>query len=153
LPTKVPAQGEVTVKVQPETSALKVGDTVTVQILVENVLALSGADVELQFDPAVLQAHDADPGREGLQVQPGDFPPPDFQAANTVDNKSGLAHYAVVLLPPNEPVSGSGVIKSITFEAMAEGVSPLTLARTDLVSGEAQLIEVTPVPGQVTVGE
>lgn len=149
--TLVNSQSEAIIKIRPELFAAKVGDTLTIEILVENVVDLFAADIDLQFDPVVLQAQDADHSKEGIQVQPGDFLSPDFQVINEIDNDAGLAHYAVTQLAPGEPASGSGVIMSITFVAIADGSSELTFTQTDLASKDAQLIVATPIPGQVTV--
>lgn len=150
-PTTLNIQEEAILKIQPEISVVKADDTLTLEILVENVSDLMGADVALQFDPAVLQAQDAVSNEDGVQIQPGPFLSPDFQVINTVDNQAGAAQYTLVQLAPSKPAGGSGVLATITFKAIAAGVSQLTFTKTDLASAEAQRIMVTPIPGQVTV--
>jgi hypothetical protein len=150
-PTKVEIQSEAVIKIQPETSVVKVEDTVTIDILVEDVSNLMGVELELQFNPTVLQAQDADPDEEGIQVQPGQFLAPDFQVNNTIDNGTGLVQYIVTQVSPTEPARGNGVITSITFKAIAPGVSELTLTKTNLASPDGERIITTPMSGQVTV--
>jgi hypothetical protein len=141
------------IKIQPETSVVKVGDTIAIDILVEDVSDLMGMDLGLQFNPTVLAGQDADPAKDGIQLRPGSFLSPDFQHSNAIDNNAGLVQYVVVQLSPNEPAKGSGVVASIEFKAVATGVSELTFVKTMLASSEAQEINVTSVPGQVTVEE
>ena len=152
-PTKVEVQSDTVIKIQPETSVVKVGETIAIDILVEDVSDLMGMDLGLQFNPTVLEGQDADSAKDGIQLQPGSFLSPDFQQSNIIDNNAGLVQYVVVQLAPNEPARGSGVVASIEFKAVATGVSELTFTQTMLASSEAQKISVTSVPGQVTVEE
>ncbi len=150
--TPMSFRNDAIIKIHPKVSTLKVGDTFTLEVLVENVPALVGIDIELQFDPTVLQAQDTDLNIEGIQVQPGEFLFPDFQMTNTVDNVAGLVQYTVIQdLASSEPVSGSGVIVLITFLAITDGRSELTFIQTDLASRNAQPIDTTSVRGQVVV--
>ena len=146
-------QGGTVVRIQPETTSLKMGDTISIDILIENVSDLMGVELELKFDPAVLQAQDTDTNEDGVQVQSGAFLSPDFKMRDTVDNNAGVAEYIAVQLAPREPVSGSGLIASITFKAIAPGESELTLTKTTLASPEGERISATAISSRVTVGK
>ena len=148
---QVEIQSKAVIKIQPETSVVKVGDAVAIDILVEDVSDLMGVELELQFNPTVLQAQDADPDEDGIQLQSGQFLAPDFQVKNTIDNSAGLAQYIVTQTAPTEPARGNGIIASISFEAIAPGVSELTLTKTNLASPDGERIITTPIPGQVTI--
>ncbi len=144
------AQTEAILRVQPPTQQLAGGSTAVVEIWIDNIADLTAADMTVQFDPAVLQVQDADPGQEGVQIQPGNFPSPDLVARNVATNTIGLVQYAVVQLPPSQPVSGSGILAKIEFLAGGVGVSQLNLT-AQLANSQAQLIPVTLQPGQIIV--
>ncbi len=55
------------VNLHPATANLVAGDTLSVELWVENVTDLYGADIQLQFDPAAWQVLDADPNLAGVQ--------------------------------------------------------------------------------------
>jgi LysM repeat protein len=146
------AQTEAVIRFEPPSAQVEVGSLQVIELRIENVSNLAGADVQVQFNPTVLQVQDADPGNEGIQIEPGNFPTPDFVAANTVNNTDGLLQYAAVQIPPTQPVSGSGLLARVTFQAVAAGTSDLIFARADLASGEAEPIAVTSQSGQIVVG-
>jgi LysM repeat protein len=145
------AQAEAVIRFEPAAAQVATGTPQVIELRIENVTNLAGADVQVQFNPAVLQVQDADPEREGIQIEPGSFPAPDFVATNAVSNTVGLLQYAVVQIPPTQPVSGSGLVARITFQTIAEGTSDLIFTRADLASGEAQPIAVTRQSGQIVV--
>lgn len=146
------AQTEAVIRFEPPSAQVGVGSLQVIELRIENVTNLAGADVQVQFNPVVLQVQDADPGKDGIQIEPGNFPAPDFVAANVVSNTVGLLQYAAVQIPPTQPVSGSGLLARITFQAVAAGTGDLIFARSDLASGEAQPIGVTRQSGQIVVG-
>lgn len=151
-PPAVAAQPDNTVvRLQPATQQLKVGEMGNVQILIENVTNLMGLEIELQFGPNIIQIQDTDPNKEGIQIQSGDFLSPDFVKSNVADNTTGIISYVLVQVPPTPPVSGSGVLATITFQAVAQGSSNLTLSIVKLADSEARPISATIQSGQVTV--
>ncbi len=98
--------------------------TISVDMYVENVVDMYGADAKLLFDSTALQVVDAYSGQTGVQIQPlAGFLAPDFVIRNTADNSVGSAWYAVTQngqVHPN-PVSGSGAIARLTFQALEAG--------------------------------
>lgn len=145
------AQAEAVIRFEPPAAQVGAGNSQVIELRIENVTNLAGAEVQVQFNPAVLQVQDADPGQDGIQIEPGNFPAPDFVASNVVSNTVGLLQYAVVQIPPTQPVSGSGLLARITFQTLAAGTSDLIFTRADLASGEAQPIAVTRQSGQIVV--
>lgn len=140
------------VRVQPASVSLNPNESTTLEIRIENVAELFAADIEIRFDPAILQVQDADPGKDGIQVQPGNFPSPDFVAENVADNSAGVIRYALTQLPPSTPLNGSGLMLSITFQGVANGSSNITIANLALATNQGQQIQATPENGTVTVG-
>ena len=143
LPPPSPAAtspGGTVVWIVPAPQQIEGGQPTAVDIVIDNVAGLWGAEIELRFNPALLQVQDADPGAEGVQVQPGFFPSPDFVAENKVDNAAGIINYALTQLAPKEPVNGSGVLASITFQGVNQGNSDLTLSVAKLATNQGQPI-------------
>lgn len=66
------AQGGTVVRIVPSSAQIGVGDTVSPGVRIENV-ARHSAEVNLTFDPLVLEVVDADPYLDGVQVQAGTF--------------------------------------------------------------------------------
>lgn len=135
----VAAQGA-RIWLDPETLALAPDDVGTLEIRLENVVQLAGAEVHLTFDPALLGVVDADPSTEGAQIAHGDFLSPDFVVQNTADPSIGTIDYAIACMPVDKAVSGSGVLARITFRALAEGETWVTIRSTLLADMQSQPI-------------
>lgn len=149
------AQGT-TILIQPSSSNVNVGSTVTVDIRIENVLdgddGLYGVDVRLSFDHTLLEVQDADSNpANGIQIQEGSFPAPDYVVKNEADNGAGTIWYAVSQQNPTGPVSGSGVAASVTFKGLAIGTSSVTFTYQKIVKKNGEQISATTQDGQITV--
>jgi hypothetical protein len=126
--------------------------TVPVNIVVENVNGLYGSDVKLAFDPALLAVQDADPNLAGIQIELGPLLTSSsyFVVINTVDNLSGTARLAITQLNPTLPVTGSGVLASITFTPTgATGASLIHLTQVQLANRDGDIIPATTQDGSV----
>jgi len=132
---------------------------VNLDIGVEEVTDLYGGRVQLSFDPTVLQVRDADPrsSAPGVQIRPGDFLDPfhQFVLVNQADNSAGTIDFAVTQLHPATARSGSGVLATVTFEALAQGSSPVHFVNVRL--GDDTRPDPLEIPAQtqdglVTVG-
>lgn len=144
-------------RLNPASLQVGLGESAQVAVEVVNVQELYGFELQLGFDPQVVEVIDADPGRAGVQVSQGDFLDPGFIAVNRTDNESGVVEFAMTQLNPSEPASGSGWLVIVLVRGMKAGASaPLTLvhallARRDGVGIPAALVpgsvEVTPPPG------
>jgi len=118
-------QTEPIVRLKPATQQLNPGEATTVDILVENVFDLYGAEIELEFEPTILQVLDANSGVDGVQISPGNFLSSDFVVRNEADNALGRVIYVVVQVDPAPPANGNGVLASFTVQAVALGESDL----------------------------
>jgi hypothetical protein len=139
--------------VSPPDSELAIGGMFTVEVRIENVSNLYGADVRLQFDPSVVAVVDASPN-SGTQIYPGPFPDvvsQGFVAANSADNVTGEIHYAATLLRPAAPASGSGVLAQIVFRGLASGASPIRFVNAQLSDPEGVQIQVGTADGMLHV--
>jgi hypothetical protein len=137
----------------PASGVVMLGQTIAVEVRVQDVTDLYGVDIRLNFDATKLQVQDADgdPGN-GVQIEEGNFPDPaqGRVAQNLADNSTGQVRYVVALFAPAPAVSGSGVTARITFLGIAPGISLLDLAAT-LADDSAQPIPATVTGGQITV--
>jgi hypothetical protein len=124
----------------PASQQIEEGGTTTADIFIDNVAELWGAEIQLQFDPTLVQVQDADPGTEGVQIEVGSFPSPDFVAENKVDNGAGIVNYAMTQLAAKEPISGSGLLASITFQGVSQGNSDLTLSVVKLSTNQEPIL-------------
>jgi hypothetical protein len=140
-------------------------NTVTVDIRVNDVVSLYGADVRIQYDPTLLRVVDQDAYTEGTQIQPlGGFLKPDFvirkvacnalDAADELCNEPaevGVVWYAATQMNPTPPVSGSGVIARITFRAAGAGLSSLTFTYSKLSDREGVQLSNTETDSELNV--
>lgn len=143
--------GNAVIRFEPSSLQLINGGSAVVQVRVDNVVDLAGVDVEIRFDPNVLQVDDADPNQSGVQIQPGGFLSPDFIAVNSADNITGVIKYIAVQLAPTPPVTGSGAIALINFRAVNTGVSNLTLPVVNLTDIQPQNIPTEDQPGEIII--
>ena len=144
------AQGRATVRLEP-LPGQEGAEAVTVAIRIENATRLYGAEVHLAFDPARLEVQDADPDTEGVQIQAGDFPSPDFVVQNQTDNTRGTIDYAVTQLAPREAVDGSGVLATVTVKGKDKGTSSLTFVGAKLADPDGQEIPSQTVDDQAEI--
>jgi hypothetical protein len=112
-----------------------IGQTVELDIQVQDVIDLYSAGLQITFDPAVIRVQDSDPrpSAPGVQIRPGDFLDSQYVAENDVDNTVGTIDYLVTQLHPGEAKDGTGVLATIVFEALGEGESTVELAAVELL--------------------
>jgi len=151
LPATAAAQPQTILKVDPQSLRLQVGETAQVDLTLEQVADLYGAEIHLRFNPEILEIVDADPAQEGVQLEPGMLPIPDFVVLNKADNVAGTVDYAVTQLPPNKPGEGDGIVARITFRAKKAAVSQIQLERFLLADTSGSSIQAVPQHGQIKV--
>lgn len=130
-----------TLHTDPSALGLKPGEQGALVLVVEDVQDLYGAEVHLAFDPNIVEVVDANAAQAGVQIQSGDWLTNTFVAANMADNAAGQIDYAVTLLNPAPPMSGSGALATITFKAKAKGSSALTIEKAILATRDAVEIQ------------
>lgn len=133
-----PVPSEASVLASPSSQELISGETTTVEIRLENVTNLYGADVHMRFDPTKLEVVDADPAMPGIQIQSGAFQ--GSTVLNAVNNGTGEIEYAVALQSPAPPVSGAGVLATVRFKGIGVGSSPINLDDVSLSDDQSNPI-------------
>jgi hypothetical protein len=145
------------VRCDPVAAVGPVGQPLDVDIYVENVVDLWAGDVQMSFDPTIAQIVDTDPAADGVQIQMlDDFLSSDFVVRRNGDNVLGTIWYAATQVatqppePPRLPVSGSGPLARITFEAVQAGTFTMPITDQTIVRSDGTQIDATPVDCQVT---
>lgn len=79
-------------ELQPSQSIMSVGKSFTVEVHVKDIPKVYGADIRLNFDPAVHEVVDMDPVKDGIQFQRGDFlnSTTSYELQNSVSNDGKL---------------------------------------------------------------
>lgn len=113
-----------TIELDPQNGVIVGAGQLDVDVRVENVTDLYGFDVRLAFDPSIVQVVDFVPG-PGIQMEGGTFLSLDLVLSNTANNALGTLQFVATQLTPTLPVSGSGVLFTIRFEGVVDGISDL----------------------------
>ena len=129
------------------------GADLTLPLEVNGAQQLYGIDLQLKFDPALLQVVDADKNSPGVQVALGTFLDPGLMLFNEVDNTAGTISFAMSQVNPSEAKNGNGVLLVLTFNGLKAGVSNLKVTKLDMSTREGLAISGTAADSQVTVRE
>ncbi|MCB0172002.1 MAG: hypothetical protein KDI02_17895 [Anaerolineae bacterium] len=118
-------------------------ETLVLDVVAENVTELYGAEFKLKFDPTIFSVQDVDPDRDGVQIEAGSFLPASqgFIVVNQADDAEGSVTYALTLLNPAPPVSGTGPLARVTFNILQpDADSTIEVENAKLVSFSLQTI-------------
>ncbi len=136
------ASGGANIRLSAERSTVAVGQEVVVEVLVEKAPFTYGVDVQIAFDPRLLEVVDSDAERAGLQVSPGGFidPKRSFALQHNVDNDAGRVDYALTLMNPAPAVKGDGRLARIVFRGKARGKSEVTVRQGQLGTRDGEVL-------------
>ncbi len=111
-------------------------------VMAENVTDLYGAEFRLSYDPALLMVQDVNSNQDGVQIEPGTLLPVDqgFVVANQVDATEGTITFAMTLLNPAPPATGTGALARVTFSPLQNSSTTIDVAHAKLVSADLQTI-------------
>lgn len=154
-PTATPIPGFTKLVVTPDAATVGIGSTQVIEVWVEDVINLYEVDFRLQFDAALLEVVDSDPGQSGFQIEPGNFldPAEGTVISNTVDTVAGLIDYRIALQSPADPAFGNGVVARITFRGLDAGTSSLLFTQAELRDPVSNPLDVTHIGGTLMVQE
>ena len=146
------AQGDVEVGVfEPITTSP--GSRIEVPIEIRGVQDLYAFDLEMQFDPAVFDAEDADPNMQGIQTALGTFLDAGLLLFNDVNPETGLVRFAMSQVNPSEGKSGDGILLVLYLSAKTTGESTLTVNSITLSDRKGVEIPTSGVGAVITVSE
>jgi hypothetical protein len=151
LPLAPVLAADTVVQLTPATQTIAVTQTTTVTLQVQNVTDLYGYQVEIAFDPAVVEVVDKDSAETGVQAVLGSFLKPDFVFRNEADNAAGTFTAAVSQLAPSSAVSGSGTLLTLTFRGKADGTGSIRITSLMLANIDGEVISTSQQNAQVQV--
>jgi hypothetical protein len=139
-----------TVTVSPQNSTPVVGQTITINIQLNNVQNLYGVDVTLDWNPAYLSLQT---NQSFVGTSNGVLNTPVLVVQDTASQAIGEYHLVATSYSPATGFSGSGTIGTLTFTVTSTGQSSLTVSST-LASyapngGTSEVIPGTDVSGTV----
>src|SRR3989344_3240732 len=116
----------INLSVSPATSTVVNGQTFTANIVLDTAgVNIDGVDVySLHYNPAILQIQDANNSLAGVQITPGTLLP--LTLANSVNTSNGTMQFSQVTAG-GSTFAGAGVLASISFKAIANGTSAITI--------------------------
>jgi len=136
------------ISINPETKFVSPGDTFTLDIWVNPFEAISGAEVDITFDPTLLIAN---------TITEGDL----FTGFNThfnngtIDNTAGTIQgiWGVIADIGGGSTTTPGSFAQITFTSkMATGSTPINISHALIGTPEATPVHINILPGTVTIG-
>jgi hypothetical protein len=139
------AMPDTIVRMDPEESDVKVGQIFTVNVSITDVSELVGVDFLLAYNATILQLVNVDQGPFMQAVGPT------FMVNLT---KEGMVWLAVVILDPQghmPSASGSGVLATVTFKAIAPGESSLDLYSKDPYKPDEVKLASDPADGATAI--
>lgn len=106
------------------------GEEVAINIHVSGAAGIYGSSFKLAYDPQALEVVSNENGAVTVGSFFGDEP--NFPLANTAAD--GVIEYAMTLVQPAEPVSGDGILGTITFRALQDTPVEVTAVEASLVA-------------------
>lgn len=123
-----------TLRLAPAEGTYQLGDTVTVELWLHDVVALYGLDIRVRFDPGMAQGL-------GAPTPDTTFFALDMLPFADVDNGVGEFHYAGTRVNPSEPVSGTGRLLTMELQLLRPGSVTVSVDPTSQLSTrDAELI-------------
>jgi len=142
------ANPETTISISPsKVDSVATGQTFTVDVAIADVTNLYGWQINVTFNPSVLNANRISEGPFLKGVNETAWPKP------VIDNAKGYIFASALLMPPYPPAgaTGSGTLANITFSVKSGGSSALHLdpEKTYLRSVESGSGVIVPIEGIV----
>jgi general secretion pathway protein D len=150
-PTVSPPQGQPgKMRFEPGTLALKVGETKTVAVVVENVSDLFSIPMLLQYNPAVVSIeefqHAVSEGQHGGFLSGGTQ---EIAIVSNINKEKGQAVISATRQPNTAGVSGSGTLLAIVIKGIAPGSSNLSIVQQNAKDSQQRPISL--VTSEATV--
>ena len=138
-----------TVRIEPVESAVGVGESFTVSVMIDDADDLGGFQFNLLYDTAVVTVAD---------VTLGDFLGSTGRPASPIgpiiDNQAGMVSYAGWTLGSEPPgPDGTGELAIVSLTTLGVGISPLDLQKVTVLNTAAQSQEASIEDGTVVVSE
>ena len=139
----VPASQNPELRFEPGTVALRVGETTTIGVAVQNVQDLYSVPLLLQFNPAVVSIEDV---RQGGFLSGGTQ---EIAIVERVDKERGQAVISATRKPNTPGVSGSGTLLGIVVRGVAAGNSQISIVQINAKDSQQRPIQM--VTGEAAI--
>lgn len=138
------------VEIWPNRVQVFTGGVGTTQIRLNGADGVQAVEIELKFDPALIQVEDADPDAEGVQVTVNPQLAGDGVKVtrNTADNTTGRVELQLTGLPPD--IAGQH-LASIIWLGVQPGVAELSLPLARLTGADGVPLDAATQPGIIEV--
>jgi general secretion pathway protein D len=144
-PANTSASQNASLQFEPGTAALKVGETSTIGVTVQNVQDLYSIPMLLQFNPAVISIEDV---RQGGFLSGGTQ---EVAIVERVDKERGQAIISATRMPNTPGVSGSGTLVGIVVKGLAPGNSQLSIVQVNAKDSQQRPIQMVTSEAAVRV--
>lgn len=143
LQNPTPETSTPSVRVLPSLAEVFTGETADLRVAVEDPTNLYAFEIQLTFEPDVIQIEDANGDQSGIQVHAGPLlaGKPHFVAANRADNEAGTIHFVAGLLGNQPSIINSGALITMTVQGHAPGTSPLAFTDVTLMNRAAEIMD------------
>lgn len=135
---------------EPSSITLKVGETKTIGIVVENVNDLFSIPMLLQFNPSVISIgdiqHAVGAGQHGGFLSGGTQ---EIAIVSNTNNEKGQSIISATRQPNTPGVTGSGTLLGIVIKGVAPGTSTISIVQQNAKDSQQRLIPL--VTGEATV--
>ncbi len=115
-PSTAAATTGATLRFDPTFAQARQGQTVRLEVWVDNAENLNRVEFTASYDPAQLEPLDAIPDQEGVQLEIGSI----FADGYTPQNEAGegLLQLVAARFPADGPFAGQGMVAAITFQVL-----------------------------------
>jgi general secretion pathway protein D len=144
-PANTSASQNASLQFEPGTATLKVGETSTIGVTVQNVQDLYSIPMLLQFNPAVISIEDV---RQGGFLSGGTQ---EVAIVERVDKERGQAIISATRMPNTPGVSGSGTLVGIVVKGLAPGNSQLSIVQVNAKDSQQRPIQMVTSEAAVRV--
>jgi hypothetical protein len=130
----------------PTNSLVNIGTQTTVEVWVNNAVNFYGIEFEMTYDPAIAEASSVVEG-PAFTAWPNEY---EVVQANA---GGGVVQFAASLLATTKapPLNGNLHVATITFDALAQGTTPLTWTKIKLSNNVASPITYSSLDGTLRV--
>ena len=126
--------GNAVVRFLPPQVEINAQGTTTVALIIENATDVSSAPLQVSFDPKVVKLNDA--GRGDFFSSDGQIP----VFTKNIQNDAGAAAMNLSRLPDTPGVSGTGVLTTLIFQAVAKGSTTVTIPNLTVRNTQGQVV-------------
>jgi general secretion pathway protein D len=148
-----PPQGQPgKLRFEPQTLAVKVGETKTIAVVVDNVSDLFSIPMLLQYNPAVISVeevqHAVGEGQHGGFLSGGTQ---EIAIVSNVNKEKGQAIISATRQPNTQGVSGSGTLLGIVIKGLAPGSSNISIVQENAKDSQQRPIPLVTTEASVQV--